>query len=233
MTQTHSVQRIVSTYIPTQWGEFQLLAFERIALGGGGRTEGALALILGNVLDGVPLLRVHSQCLTSEVFGSLRCDCNDQLQISLRRISSEKCGLLIYELQEGRGIGLMAKLRAYALQDGGLDTVEANLELGFAADYRDFSLASAILHELGVTRVRLLSNNPRKAHALTNAGIAIVERIPCEAMPNSHSLPYLRTKKEKLGHLLSLEQVSSTNHAAASADEHVSMKLFANCTRPA
>jgi len=212
MTQTRAVQRIVSTHIPTQWGEFQLLAFERPALDDNGHTDTALAMILGDVIDGAPLLRIHSQCLTSEVLGSLRCDCNDQLQISMQRISTEERGLLIYELQEGRGIGLMAKLRAYSLQDGGLDTVEANLELGFAADYRDFSLASAILHELGITRVRLLSNNPRKAHALTNAGIAIAERIPCEATPNSHSLSYLRTKKEKLGHLLGLGQVGSTNH---------------------
>jgi 3,4-dihydroxy-2-butanone 4-phosphate synthase/GTP cyclohydrolase II len=219
MTQTPEFRRIASTRIPTQWGEFRLLAFERAVSDGSGRTESALAMILGNVSEGAPLLRVHSQCLTSEVLGSMRCDCNDQLKIAMQQISSEGRGLLIYELQEGRGIGLMAKLRAYALQDKGLDTVEANQRLGFDADYRDFSLPAAILYELGVMQVRLLSNNPRKAHALTDAGIEIVERIPCEAVPNSHSLAYLRAKKEKMGHLLRLEQVNATNHAAAATPE--------------
>jgi len=219
MTKTREFRRVVSTCIPTQWGEFRLHAFERVDAEGNGRTEAALAMILGDVTEGAPLLRVHSQCLTSEVLGSLRCDCNDQLQIAMQRISSEGRGLLIYELQEGRGIGLTAKLRAYALQDKGLDTIEANEQLGFAADYRDFSLPAAILDELGVVQVRLLSNNPRKAQALADAGIDIVERIPCEAAPNPHSLAYLRAKKEKMGHLLHLEQVGATNHFAAASPE--------------
>jgi len=215
MTQTREFQRIVSTRIPTQWGEFRLHAFERAVSDGSGRTEAALAMTLGDVSDGAPLLRVHSQCLTSEVLGSLRCDCNDQLKIAMQRISSEGRGLVIYEFQEGRGIGLMAKLRAYALQDRGFDTVEANQWLGFAADYRDFRLPAAVLYELGVMQVRLLSNNPRKMQALADAGIKIVERIPCEAAPNLHSLTYLQAKKEKMGHVLRLGRVGTASDAAA------------------
>ena len=226
MRQTRDLRRIVSTRMPTQWGEFRLLAFESDVVDGTGRTEAALAMILDDVTEGAPLLRVHSQCLTSEVLGSLRCDCNDQLNISMQRISSAGRGLVIYEFQEGRGIGLMAKLHAYALQDTGLDTVEANHRLGFADDYRDFSLPAAILHELGVMQVRLLSNNLRKAHALADAGIEIVERIPCEAAPNPHSLAYLRAKKEKMGHVLRLEEAGATNHAApASREEHAFARI--------
>ena len=218
-TQIREFRRIVSTRIPTRWGEFRLLAFERITSAGSGPSDAALVMVLGDVNEGAPLLRVHSQCLTSEVLGSLRCDCNDQLQLAMQRIASEGRGLVIYEFQEGRGIGLMAKLRAYALQDTGLDTVEANDQLGFAADYRDFSLPAAILYELGVMQVRLLTNNPRKAHALAAAGIEIVERIPCEAAPNPHAFAYLRAKKEKMGHLLHLHQTSAANHANDSSPE--------------
>jgi GTP cyclohydrolase II len=195
---------VISARLPTKWGAFRILAFERAIRDGGPRTETAIALVLGDLTQGVPLIRVHSQCFTSEVLGSLRCDCNDQLEIAMRAIAAEGRGLLIYEHQEGRGIGLMAKLRAYALQDAGLDTVEANRQLGFAADCRDFSLPAAILHELGITRVRLLSNNPRKARALGDAGIEVIARIPCEVAPNAHSVAYLRAKKEKMGHVLSL-----------------------------
>jgi GTP cyclohydrolase II len=139
------------------------------------------------------------------MLGSLRCDCGDQLEIAMQAIAEEGRGLLIYEYQEGRGIGLMAKLEAYELQDAGLDTVEANHALGFKADCRDFSLPAAILRHLGVKRVRLLSNNPRKAGALAENGIEIVEQLACEAAPNAHSLPYLRTKKERMGHTLGLD----------------------------
>src|SRR5258706_7764640 len=192
---TAPARLVISARLPTKWGAFQLLAFERDIRDGSLRTETAIAMILGDLTQGVPLVRVHSQCFTSEVLGSLRCDCNEQLEIAMRTIADEGRGLLVYEHQEGRGIGLMAKLRAYALQDAGLDTVEANHKLGFAADCRDFSLPAAILHELGIGRVRLLSNNPQKARALMNAGIDIVAQIPCEAAPNPHSFAYLRTKK--------------------------------------
>src|SRR6476660_8567476 len=162
-----SVRQVVSTRMPTKWGLFQALGFEREILNGTRHIETALALVLGDLTEGAPLLRIHSQCLTGEVLGSLRCDCNEQLEIAMRAIAEEGRGLVIYEYQEGRGIGLMAKLRAYALQDTGLDTVDANQALGFRADYRDFSLPAAILHELGVERVRLLSNNPHRSRALS------------------------------------------------------------------
>jgi 3,4-dihydroxy-2-butanone 4-phosphate synthase/GTP cyclohydrolase II len=202
---TSILRRVASTRIPTKWGNFETLGFEREFLNGTRHVETALAFVLGDLReDGAPLVRIHSQCFTGEVLGSLRCDCGDQLDLAMRAIAEEGRGLVIYEHQEGRGIGLMAKLQAYSLQDKGLDTVEANRALGLAADYRDFSLPAAILNELGVTCVRLLSNNPDKSRALLEAGIDVVTRIPCEAVPNTHSLPYLRAKKEKLGHELAL-----------------------------
>ena len=155
----------------------------------------------GDVKSAPPLVRIHSQCLTGDVFHSLRCDCRQQLELSLSMIADEGAGILIYELQEGRGIGLMAKLQAYELQDDGLDTVEANERLGFKNDYRDFALPAGILKALGVTRVRLLSNNPEKVNALERAGVQVVERVPCEVTPSPHAEEYLKTKKEKLGHL--------------------------------
>ena len=212
MIPTSTVRRVVSARMPTRWGAFRILGFEREILNGSRRVETALAMILGDLTEGAPLIRIHSQCFTGEVLGSLRCDCNDQLDIAMRAIAEEGRGLLIYEHQEGRGIGLMAKLQAYALQDAGLDTVDANHALGFRADCRDFSLPAAILRELRVSRVRLLSNNPRKSHALTNAGIEVVERIRCEAAPTPHSLAYLRAKKTRMGHALSLGQHERTAH---------------------
>ena len=185
---------------------FQAIGFEREIVNGIGRIETALAFVMGNLTEGGPLLRIHSQCFTGEMIGSLRCDCNAQLELAMRAIAEEGRGLLIYEYQEGRGIGLMAKLRAYALQDAGLDTVDANHALGFPADCRDFSLPAAILHELGIRQVRLLSNNPQKSRALSNAGIEVIAQIPCEVAPTRHSLPYLRTKKEKMGHALNWGQ---------------------------
>ena len=204
--QTGTVRRVVSTRMPTKWGEFQTLGFEREI---SNRVETALAIVIGDPGDltaEAPLVRVHSQCLTGEALGSLRCDCAEQLEIAMRAISEEGRGLVIYEHQEGRGIGLMAKLEAYALQDEGLDTVEANLALGFMADHRDYSLPAAILHNLGISRVRLLSNNPSKSRALVDAGIEVAARVPCEAAPNPHSVSYLRAKKERMGHTLSLGQ---------------------------
>jgi 3,4-dihydroxy-2-butanone 4-phosphate synthase/GTP cyclohydrolase II len=206
--QAGQVRQVVSTRMPTRWGLFRTLGFEREILNGTRRIETALALVLGDLTEGAPLLRVHSQCLTGEVLGSLRCDCNEQLETAMRAIAEEGRGLVIYEYQEGRGIGLMAKLRAYALQDTGLDTVEANHALGFAADCRDFRLSAAIVHELGVRRVRLLTNNLQKVRAMSNAGIEVVSRIPCEVAPNPHSIAYLRAKKEKMGHALSLRRRS-------------------------
>jgi GTP cyclohydrolase II len=198
------LRRIASTVLPTRWGIFRTLGFEQTPGNGGPHVETAVALILGDPTQGAPLLRIHSQCITSEVFGSLRCDCSGQLEIAMRAIAEEACGLVIYEHQEGRGIGLMAKLRAYSLQDAGLNTVEANEALGFMADCRTFCLPAAILRELGIGRVRLLSNNPDKVRALIDAGIDVVERIPCEVTPNPHALMYLQCKKDKMGHTLIL-----------------------------
>jgi GTP cyclohydrolase II len=196
-----AVRRIVSTRLPTKSGLFQLVGFERELPG---KIETALALTMGDLTQGAPLLRIHSQCFTGEILGSLRCDCRDQLESAMETIAAEGCGLVIYEHQEGRGIGLMAKLQAYALQDKGLDTVEANHALGFDADCRDFGLPMAILHDLKISRVRLLSNNPKKQQALVQAGIEVTARISCETTPNIHALSYLRTKKEKMGHALRL-----------------------------
>jgi GTP cyclohydrolase II len=190
---------------------FDAIGFERDVSNGTRRVETALALVMGDLTEGVPLLRIHSQCFTGEVLGSLRCDCHDQLEMAMQAIAEEGRGLVIYEYQEGRGIGLMAKLQAYELQDAGIDTVEANHALGFKADCRDFSLPAAILRDLGIKRVRLLSNNPRKASALAKSGVEVVVQLNCEAAPNPHSLPYLRTKKERMGHTLSLRPPESTD----------------------
>jgi GTP cyclohydrolase II len=197
------VARVASTRLPTTFGVFDLIGFEGTNADKQER-ETALAMMLGNLRNRTPLLRIHSQCLTGEVLGSLRCDCRGQLELAMSAIADEGSGLVIYEHQEGRGIGLMAKLRAYALQDQGLDTIEANEALGFNADYRDFSLAVAILHDIGVDRVRLMSNNPEKVEALTKGGIEVIELIACEAPPSPYALPYLRTKKRKMGHSLTI-----------------------------
>src|SRR6266700_232095 len=202
--------RIASARMPTRWGTFDVIGFERDVSNDTQRVETALAMVMGDLSEGVPLLRIHSQCFTGEMLGSLRCDCRDQLETAMQAIAEEGRGLVIYEYQEGRGIGLMAKLQAYELQDVGLDTVEANHALGFKADCRDFSLPAAILRELGVKRVRLLSNNPRKASALTQNGVEVVAVLSCEAAPNPHSFTYLRTKKEKMGHALSLGMASAS-----------------------
>ena len=207
--QPGALRRVASARMPTKLGVFQTIGFERENSDGSHQVETALAILLGDLTEGAPLLRIHSQCFTGEVLGSLRCDCGEQLEISMRAVAEEGRGLVIYEHQEGRGIGLMAKLQAYALQDEGLDTVEANHALGFEADYRDFDLPAAILRELGVGRVRLLTNNPEKARALRDAGIEVVAQVACEAAPNPHSLDYLRAKKEKMGHALALERTET------------------------
>jgi len=192
---------------PTRFGEFRIFGFEgRFA---DGRIEEAVVLQMGDLHPGdpaarPPLVRIHSQCLTGDVFHSLRCDCREQLEMSLRRIAAEKRGILIYEQKEGRGIGIMNKLRAYALQDAGADTVEANEQLGFEADLRNYEMPAAILRYFRVSSVRLLSNNPAKIDALTAAGITVEERIPCIAAPTESTEDYLRTKRDKMGHLLDL-----------------------------
>lgn len=167
------------------------------------RREEAVALVIGDIHSQPPLVRIHSQCLTGDVFGSLRCDCRAQLEMALQMIAGSGAGVLLYEQQEGRGIGLMPKLQAYELQDKGLDTVQANEQLGFKADHREFQLPAEILKSLGVTQVRLLSNNPQKVAALENAGIKVAERVPCEVEPTATSERYMNTKREKLGHLFS------------------------------
>ena len=198
MVSSNSAQQVAAADFPTRWGKFRIYGFRGKF---GGRTEEAVALVMGDVTSAPALVRVHSQCLTGDVFGSLRCDCRQQLELALAMIAEQGSGVLIYEQQEGRGIGLMAKLQAYELQDAGLDTVEANERLGFKADHREFGLPAQILKALGVSQVRLLSNNPDKVAALERGGIKVVERVPCEVSPSSYAEDYLKTKKEKLGHL--------------------------------
>ncbi len=192
--------KVAEADFPTQFGFFRIFGFEGRA---GDRIEEAVVLEMGDVRDGAPpLVRIHSQCLTGDVFHSLRCDCRAQLEIALKSIALEGRGLLIYEHQEGRGIGLLNKLRAYELQDQGADTVEANERLGFDPDLRSYRLPGAILQSMGVQAVRLMSNNPEKVQALETAGIEVVERVPCLADVLETREAYLRTKKEKMGHLL-------------------------------
>src|ERR1700676_3163888 len=184
--------------LPTKFGRFSIYGFK-----GRGPQEEAVALVRGN-LNGktAPLVRVHSQCLTGDVLASLRCDCRAQLELSLKKIGQAASGILLYLPQEGRGIGLMNKLRAYELQDGGMDTVEANETLGFAADARDYEFSAQILRRLGATKIRLLSNNPEKVRQLESSGIRVVERVPCQPRISKISRAYLQTKKSKMGHIL-------------------------------
>jgi GTP cyclohydrolase II len=198
------LRQVARTQLPTKWGVFQTIGFQRESSDSTRRVETAVAIVMGRLTGIAPLLRIHSQCFTGEVLGSLRCDCGDQLELAMRSIADEGCGLLIYEHQEGRGIGLMAKLQAYALQDNGLDTIAANHALGFSADCRDFGLPVAILHDLTIRQVRLLSNNPAKYSALVNGGVEVVERIPCETAPNPQALPNLRIMRDRMGHTLTL-----------------------------
>jgi GTP cyclohydrolase II len=191
---------------PTEHGPFRIFGFEgRTRLPNGEpHLEEAVALVMGDVRSAPPpLMRIHSQCLTGDVFHSLRCDCRAQLEIALGEVSAAGRGVIVYELQEGRGIGLMNKLRAYQLQDQGADTVEANEQLGFESDLRNYQLPGAILRHLGVSSVRLLSNNPDKVRALEAAGVAVAERVPCIATEHESRRGYLDTKREKMGHLLS------------------------------
>jgi GTP cyclohydrolase II len=196
------IRQIASAEFPTRWGTFRIHGFRgEFGTDKHLRYEEAVALVMGDIHSSAPLVRIHSQCLTGDVFGSLRCDCQQQLEMALAMIGEQGSGILIYEQQEGRGIGLMAKLQAYELQDQGLDTVEANERLGFKADHREFTLPAEILKALGVSSVRLLSNNPDKVAALEKGGVTVTERVPCEVGPSLHAEDYLKTKKEKLGHL--------------------------------
>lgn len=193
------LEKVAEADLPTRFGHFRIHGFQS---SGDGRMEEAACLVMGDPSGAPPLVRIHSQCLTGDVFHSLRCDCRAQLELALEMISAEGRGILIYEMQEGRGIGLMNKLRAYALQDAGADTVEANEQLGFQPDLRDYALPGAILRHLGVSAVRLLSNNPGKIGALERSGIQVIERVPCIPAVGGRTEEYLRTKKEKLGHLI-------------------------------
>ena len=194
------LQKVAEADFPTQFGLFRIYGFE---WRNGTQLEEAVVLKMGELAgEPAPLVRIHSQCLTGDVFHSLRCDCRAQLEIALRSIAQEERGLLIYEHQEGRGIGLLNKLRAYELHDQGADTVEANERLGFEGDLRNYELPGAILRYFGLPAVRLLSNNPEKVQAVENAGVQVVERVPCLADVVDTREAYLRTKKEKMGHLL-------------------------------
>ena len=199
MPPSFELSKVAEADFPSRFGHFRIYGFE-------GRTDGvveeSVVLKMGDITGDPPLVRVHSQCLTGDVFHSLRCDCRAQLELALEAIAAEGRGLLIYEHQEGRGIGLMNKLRAYQLQDQGADTVEANEQLGFEADLRGYQLPGAILRYFGLRAVRLMSNNPEKIEALERAGVSVTERVPCQIAPMDSTEDYLRTKKEKMGHLL-------------------------------
>ncbi len=207
-----SVRQVADADFPTRWGHFRIYGFEGIVDNPEPcndavpapkvRVESAVALVMGEVHAGAPIVRIHSQCLTGDVFHSLRCDCHDQLHLALGMIAGAGAGILLYENQEGRGIGLMAKLQAYALQDQGRDTIEANLELGYQADCRHFELPAEVLKALGVSAVRLITNNPEKVEALEAAGIKVVERLSADVALDPENEFYLKTKREKMGHLV-------------------------------
>jgi GTP cyclohydrolase II len=208
---TLAAVKVAEADFPTRWGNFRILGFEGEpdievdcgpAMTAKAEPEGLVALVMGDVHTTPPLVRIHSQCLTGDVFGSLRCDCRLQLEMALTMIGEAGAGILLYEQQDGRGIGLMAKLKAYELQDQGRDTVEANEELGYAADCRAYNLPAAVLNLLGVNRVRLITNNPEKVAALEAAGIEVVERVSAEVEPQESFAGYLKTKHEKMGHIL-------------------------------
>ena len=195
-----TVQFIAESRLPTPYGEFNIYGFEDSA-----NQKEHLVLAMGDISNGEPVLaRVHSECLTGDALFSMRCDCGPQLQSALERIAKEGRGLLLYLRQEGRGIGLINKIKAYHLQDTGLDTVEANEELGFGADMRQYDMCKTMLNHLGVSSLKLMTNNPRKIKALTEQGIEVVERVPHQAGQNPHNEHYLATKAGKLGHMYNL-----------------------------
>ncbi len=211
-----SVSKVADTALPTRYGQFRILGFEgtlsdvtpccNTPRAQSTEREQAVALVMGEIAGGLmngqaPLVRIHSQCLTGDVFHSLRCDCRAQLELALHTIADAGAGIVVYDQQEGRGIGLMAKLKAYELQEQGRDTVEANVELGYKPDCREFELQAAILRELGITAVRLMTNNPKKVEALERAGVRVVERVPSEVPVEESFERYLQVKQEKMGHI--------------------------------
>jgi len=184
--------------MPTEWGDFDMIAYTQLDTG-----EHHLALVKGSWEPDEPVLvRVHSSCVTGDIFGSCRCDCGPQLHKAMEMISKEGKGAIVYMNQEGRGIGLINKLRAYHLQENGLDTVEANLKLGFKMDQRDYGIGAQILRSLGITKMRLMTNNPKKRSGLMGYGLEIVENVPIEIQPNPHNEAYLRTKRDKMNHAI-------------------------------
>lgn len=195
------VVRLSQAYLPTEHGAFSMVVYQDVLT-----REIHTALVMGAVTEGQTLVRVHSECLTGDVFGSLRCDCGRQLQKAMALIGQEKKGVLLYMKQEGRGIGLVNKIRAYGLQDKGMDTVEANVALGYQPDLREYGIGAQILADLGLKQIRLLTNNPRKIVGLEGYGLSVVERVPLETTPHPLNLKYLKTKKEKLGHHLKIEE---------------------------
>ena len=207
-----SMTKVADADFPTRWGHFRILGFEGIVENPAAcndnipppavRIESAVALVMGDIHSAPPIVRVHSQCLTGDVFHSLRCDCRQQFELAMATITEAGAGILLYEQQEGRGIGLMAKLRAYELQDHGRDTVEANEELGYAADCRAFELPAEVLKLIGVSSVRLITNNPEKVAALETGGITVTERVSAEVVPQESFEKYLKTKHEKMGHII-------------------------------
>ena len=200
--QTGTVERVAVANLPTEWGDFQIAAYRSLTT-----EEEFVVLFKGEMKRDVPtLVRIHSQCLTGDVFGSTKCDCGRQLHQTMQMIQQEGRGAIVYQQQEGRGIGIVNKIRAYALQDLGADTVEANVRLGLAVDLRDYRQCAEILFDLGLCRVKVISNNPLKLQALEEAGLKIVERVSIEVDSSEDAANYLRTKKEKLGHLLDLKE---------------------------
>ena len=197
------VEEVAHAKLPTRYGQFTIHGFRGL-----GPQDEAVALVRGKIRGpfkskkSVPMVRVHSQCLTGDVLNSLRCDCRAQLELSMKTIGQAPAGILLYLPQEGRGIGLMNKLRAYELQDQGMDTVEANEALGHPADKRDYGIGAQILADIGVRKIRLISNSPRKYHGVEGIGLEVVEQVPIQIQSNPHNERYLKTKKEKLGHLL-------------------------------
>jgi GTP cyclohydrolase II len=220
------VKKIADADFPTRWGAFRILGFERTlpapradrkpaapdGLHHGKPVEDLVALVMGDIHSKPPMVRIHSQCLTGDVFGSLRCDCRQQLELAMRRIAKEGAGILLYVQQEGRGIGLMAKLKAYQLQDQGLDTVEANVKLGYAADCREYELPAEVLKMLGVSQIRLMTNNPDKVAAMESAGITVTERVSADVELHETFERYLRIKHEKMGHILDSVEDSLTRN---------------------
>ncbi len=198
MERERLVQRVTETVMPTEFGEWKVIAYRSVI-----DPDEHIALVMGDIPgDSPPLVRVHSSCVTGDVFGSMRCDCGEQLRACMKKIAEEGRGVIVYMRQEGRGIGLHNKLRAYGLQDKGLDTVEANVALGFPADRRDYGVGMQILRDLGLTDIRIMTNNPAKRAGLEGHGLRMVERVPVIIEPNAHNVRYLETKRRKLGHIL-------------------------------